>query len=95
MLTNRIDNAARATPDRAPVLLQARRDGRFVCIEIRDNGPGFEPSAAAHAFEPYRSGVGSTGLGLAVCKGIVEARGGSIELGPGPGGCVRLTLPIS
>src|SRR5262249_32977309 len=65
-----------------------------VRIAVRDNGPGFAPEQRAKLFEPfYTTKVRGTGLGLAICKRIVEAHGGRIEAGAGPGAEVILTLP--
>ncbi|HYE66187.1 MAG TPA: ATP-binding protein [Pyrinomonadaceae bacterium] len=68
-------------------------------IEVRDSGSGIAPEHRAHIFDPFfttkPAGTG-TGLGLAVCYGIITAHGGSIEIGPnnGRGTCVRVTLPV-
>lgn len=71
-----------------------------VVIEIADTGPGIDPAIADRVFDPFFTtkpqGVG-TGIGLAVSRGIVEAHGGSITLGPAPGGgaLCRITLPAA
>ena len=54
-----------------------------VCIAVEDNGPGVAPQVREHLFEPFvtTKEVGKgTGLGLAVCRGLVEAAGGTISL---------------
>jgi PAS domain S-box-containing protein len=75
----------------------AELDGReAVEVTIGDNGPGFGPEERQKAFEPfYTTKTKGTGLGLPLCKRIVEAHGGRIELGEhnGPGGVVIITLP--
>jgi signal transduction histidine kinase len=64
-------------------------------VSVRDNGPGFAPEQRSRLFEPfYTTKVQGTGLGLAICKRVIEAHGGQIEAGPGPGGEVLITLPI-
>ncbi len=64
---------------------------------ITDSGPGIPATVAARLFEPFvthgkREG---TGLGLSIVKGIVEAHGGTIALGPGPGAQFLIRLPRS
>ena len=50
-------------------------------MQIADNGPGFDPDILEHVFERFRRGDnrGSTGLGMAIAKSIVEAHGGSVS----------------
>ncbi len=74
------------------------RAGEIV-IDVADSGTGIAPEHRAHIFDPFfttkHAGTG-TGLGLAVCYGIITAHGGRIEVGPnnGRGTCVRVTLPV-
>ncbi len=71
-----------------------------VIVDIADTGPGIAPDTLAHVFDPFfttkPTGAG-TGLGLAVCYGIVTAHGGRIELAPnnGRGTVVRVSLPVA
>ena len=71
----------------------------FVRVEVRDDGPGVPPQVRAALFEPFvtTKEVGKgTGLGLAVCRGLVEGAGGTIRLaeeGAGRGACFVLELP--
>ena len=48
-------------------------------LEVEDRGPGIDPEVRPRLFEPFVSSRGSTGLGLAVCHGIVRDLGGTIE----------------
>ncbi len=94
---NLVDNALRHGPPEGPVLVEAGHDDTTVTIRVVDQGAGFSPGLAATAFEPYTRGDGAgpgAGLGLAICRGIVETHGGTIDLEPGPGGRVRVRLPI-
>ena len=64
---------------------------------VEDRGPGFPEAIRQHLFEPFQSGRGSLGLGLAVCLGIVVDHGGEIrveERDDGPGSRVRVLLPL-
>lgn len=68
-------------------------------IEISDDGPGVPDNVAARIFDPFftTKGVGEgTGLGLSVCKGMVEAHGGKLTVGttPGGGATFRAILPV-
>jgi signal transduction histidine kinase len=69
---------------------------REVQLEVEDTGPGLLPDARTHLFEPfYTTKVTGTGLGLSTSRRIVEAHGGTIEVGDAPGGgaCVRVRIP--
>lgn len=84
VLVNLLDNAAKYTPAGSAVILQARRREGCVVIELRDEGPGIPADELEHVFTKFhRLGKGDrrtpgTGLGLAVCRGFVEALGGTI-----------------
>jgi signal transduction histidine kinase len=77
--------------------------GGFVRIDVRDNGPGIAPADQQAIFDKFRQ-VGDplagkpqgTGLGLHICKRIVERLGGSIWVssGRGEGTCFSFTLPV-
>ncbi|HKB35591.1 MAG TPA: PAS domain S-box protein [Gemmataceae bacterium] len=73
----------------------ARIEGRpAVQIAVRDNGPGFDPEQRAKLFEPFfTTKLRGTGLGLALCKRAIEAHGGRIEVGDGPGAEIIILLP--
>jgi signal transduction histidine kinase len=81
------------------ILISARRaSDREVELEVRDTGPGVSPAAAGRLFEPFASEKESgMGLGLVICRGIVEAHGGRLWLETNqPGRCVfRFSLPIA
>ena len=77
-------------------LLTATTGERAVEIAVTDQGPGIEPSLAEHIFEPFQRGEGggSSGVGLAICRAIVEAHGGSISAGAANGGGAELSFTI-
>lgn len=82
---NLLENAEKYTPAETPIEIEARTDGDRVEIDVVDHGSGIPPSAEAAIFDKfYRGphvGVSGVGLGLPICKGIVEAHGGTIRAG--------------
>jgi signal transduction histidine kinase len=99
---NLLLNARDAMPDGGDLRIRLHHDrnSNELVIEIADTGPGILPEHRAHVFDPFYTtkpaGAG-TGLGLAVCYGIVTAHGGRIELAAnnGRGTCARVTLPVT
>jgi two-component system sensor histidine kinase KdpD len=96
---NLLDNAARYSPPGSAIEVAASVVGLKVVIEISDRGPGFAPGEEARAFDKFyrgrSAGVRGVGLGLAICRAIVQAHGGTItaENRPGGGATIRFTLP--
>lgn len=81
VLLNLLLNAADALAGQGTILLTCRNQGKTVRIEVQDNGPGLAPSVRERLFEPFvtTKEVGKgTGLGLAVCRGLIESAGGII-----------------
>ena len=87
--------AARATK----VSLSTERFATWAVIDVTDNGPGFDDEVLPHVFDRFRrgDGRGSSGLGMAIAKGIVLAHEGSIAATnrPDGGASVRILLPIA
>jgi two-component system NtrC family sensor kinase len=76
-------NAADAVGPRGHVRIAAERSELGVRLSIEDDGPGIDPKVVGRLFEPFvtTKEVGKgTGLGLAVCRGLVESVGGSINV---------------
>lgn len=101
VLANLLENALRHATAPGPVTLVARADGDRVLLSVADAGPGVPPEALPRLFDRLyrveaartRAGGGS-GLGLSICKSIVEAHGGTIEARAAAGGLeVAITLP--
>jgi K+-sensing histidine kinase KdpD len=87
VLTNLIENAVRHAVGSSTILVTARRSlpseaPDCVTVSVTDGGPGFSATARTQAFTFFKpSGVtGAEGIGLAVCKAIVEAHGGTISM---------------
>jgi two-component system sensor histidine kinase KdpD len=102
VLTNLLDNALKyATPD-ASVEVSARGvevEGRpMLEVIVADDGPGIVPEERERVFQAYVRGRGSCpsglGLGLALCRRIVEGHGGSLSLGERPGGGCRFAFSL-
>jgi len=98
VVTNLLENAARHSPPGSSVSVGARcLDGR-VEVWVADEGPGIDPAQVDDLFEPFQRGPGSesSGIGLAICKAIVEAHGGQIGVRPGldGGATFWFTLPV-
>ena len=103
VLDNLLGNAARHSPASAPIRIEAVREGAHVAVSVADEGRGLAPEALSRLFRRYApegdegGGVGG-GLGLAICKGLVEAHGGRIQAesgGPGRGARFTFTLPAA
>ena len=98
VLTNLLENAARHSPPGGEVIVSARAEGRQLVIAVSDDGPGVDPAQAELLFQPFRSGTiaGSSGIGLAICKAVVDAHHGEISVAASPDGGARfvVSLPI-
>jgi C4-dicarboxylate-specific signal transduction histidine kinase len=94
---NLLLNAGDATGGAGRVRVAGRLEAGQVIVEVDDSGPGLSPEVRNRAFDPFfttkEPGQG-TGLGLAVCHGIMASFGGSIEAGEAPGGGARFTLRL-
>ena len=98
VVTNLLTNARKYTPDGTTITVSAT-PGSF---SVHDDGPGFPPGLAEHAFERFARGdaartrgdAGGAGLGLALVQAIVTAHGGTVTLRSAPGDTrVTVTLP--
>jgi K+-sensing histidine kinase KdpD len=103
VLRNLYENAVKYSSNGGTILTTARAEGDAVFIRVTDEGVGIAPEHMAAVFERFRRvGSGSTvrgmGLGLYLCRGLVEAQGGRIEAsspGLGRGATFTVTLPIA
>jgi two-component system, OmpR family, sensor histidine kinase KdpD len=101
VLVNLLENALKYTPEGSRITLTAHANPSQLTVEIADNGPGLPPGDEERVFEKfYRAGANGrqagSGLGLTICRGIIEAHGGQIwAYNEKSGGAVfAFTLPI-
>jgi PAS domain S-box-containing protein len=101
ILYNLVENAVKYSPDKSTITVSARKDKKMVVTRVSDQGIGIPPediSRAFRLFERLGAGTGSQGLGLGlvVCKRLVEAQGGRIwvESEPDKGSTFSFTLPV-
>jgi NtrC-family two-component system sensor histidine kinase KinB len=99
VLDNLMDNAVRHAPKSGRIRLHARRHAERVIISIEDNGEGIAYGQQGRIFEPFVQvghKKGGAGLGLALCKEIVQSHGGRIGVysRPGQGTRFYMALPI-
>ena len=97
-MTNLLTNARKYTPAGTTITVSAKPGG----FAVHDDGPGFPPDLAEHAFERFARGdaartrgdAGGAGLGLALVQAIVTAHGGKVSLRSRPGDTeVTVSLP--
>jgi len=104
VLLNLLENAIKYSPDGGPVVLRVKsgENGRLR-LQVHDNGLGIPRGEQERIFEKfYRSdpqlarGVGGTGLGLYICRELVQRMGGEIEVEsePGKGSTFTVDLPV-
>ena len=98
VVTNILENAGRHAPPGSTVRIAARAKDAMVEVRIVDEGFGVPDWERERIFEPFRRGEGSrsSGVGLAICKAVVEAHGGTIGVGrtAGGGATFVFTLPV-
>ena len=102
VIGNLLSNAARHSPESSVIRVSAVRVCAHVEVSVADEGRGIPAESLPHLFRKFsrvqsEEQAGDTGLGLAICKGIVEAHGGRIHAesdGPGLGARFVFTLPV-
>ena len=103
ILYNLLENAVKYSPQGGEIRLFARTEGDYLVIGVADQGIGISPSGKDKLFEPFQRLHNSAfyrdrgaGLGLVVCRRLVEAHGGRIwvESEPGRGSTFFFTLPL-
>lgn len=101
VLANLIENAVKYTPSGTRIIVSARRDAGSLTVEVADEGPGLPAGVEERVFEKFyqaqrENAGGGVGLGLPICRTIVEAHGGSIRATNRPqgGASFVFTLPV-
>jgi two-component system sensor histidine kinase KdpD len=101
VLLNLLDNALKFSPPGSPIEIDGWVLDQQAWLTVTDHGPGFAPGEEEVVFEKLRRGSCSAtapgaGLGLAICRGIIQAHGGTIHAASRPrgGAQITLTLPI-
>ena len=103
VIGNLLSNAARHSPQSASIRVSAARDSMDVAVTVADQGSGIPAEQLPRLFRKFTHAEAveqpaNTGLGLAICKGIVEAHGGRIWAesgGPGQGARFTFTIPAA
>lgn len=100
ILYNLLSNAVKFTPHGGQVSVQAERNGRMVGVTVADTGVGISPDDQSKIFDRFYQASnksGGAGLGLAICKQLIELQGGSISVQsePGRGSRFHFDLPTS
>jgi signal transduction histidine kinase len=99
VFTNLLDNAVKHSPGASPVTVQMEADEDAVTVHVSDEGPGLPPGDRERVFERFVRGRGAsvagTGLGLHICRMIVEAHDGMIwaDSAEGQGAVFSVRLP--
>lgn len=101
VLANLLENALRHASPPGPIKVSARAEGGSIVLSVADAGPGVPPDTLPRLFDRlYRvetsrtRGNGGAGLGLAICKSIVEAHGGTIVARPSAAGGLEIALTL-
>ncbi|MCA9863121.1 MAG: DUF4118 domain-containing protein [Thermomicrobiales bacterium] len=101
VLLNLLENAVRHTPPRTAVEVTVCRTSDAVAFAVHDDGPGIPLTFQPYLFDrfyraPSKSQTPGSGIGLAICKGLVEAHGGTIRVAstPDAGTTFTFTLPV-
>jgi two-component system sensor histidine kinase KdpD len=96
---NLLENALKYAPPSTPIDIGASIEDHTLIVEVADRGPGLSAGEDTRIFEKFYRGMhthGGAGLGLTICRGIIEAHGGRIWAEPRDGGGARFrfTLPL-
>ena len=102
VITNLVSNAVKYSPQNTIITISAEKlSDQFIKVRVIDEGMGIPREASSHVFEAFqqldreKAGTQGAGLGLAICRGLIEAHGGRIWVDDhtGPGTTMSFTLP--
>jgi CheY-like chemotaxis protein len=103
VVANLLTNAAKYTPVGGHIVLEARRDGPDLVLEVRDDGTGIAPEMLPRIFDLFVQGrqsmdrgEGGLGIGLALVRNLIQLHGGTVSAqsaGPGKGSVFSVRLP--
>jgi two-component system sensor histidine kinase KdpD len=99
VLCNVLENACKYTPAQARIVIAAATRDAALAVTIRDDGPGLPEGREDALFGKFvrgerESSIPGVGLGLAICRAIVEAHGGAMRAYNDGGACFEFTLPL-
>jgi len=100
VMINLVRNAVEAMQEstRRALTITTARDENFALVSVSDTGPGLSQDVAASLFQPFvTTKEDGLGIGLSICRTIVEAHGGKLWMEPNPGGgtVFQFRLPIA
>lgn len=102
VMINLLDNALKYSPPGSPVEIQVKARGEYLTVNVEDRGMGIPEGDLAKIFDKFyriqheASTIPGTGLGLPICKSIIEAHGGNIQAEPRTGGgtIISFSIPV-
>jgi signal transduction histidine kinase len=98
LIINAVEAMSGVSEGSRELLIGTGKDGSSgVLVAVRDSGPGLSPESFGRLFDPfYTTKPGGMGMGLSICRSIVEAHGGRVWASrtAGPGAIVQITLPV-
>jgi signal transduction histidine kinase len=104
VLANLVNNAVKYSPQNTTITIETEKlSSEHIKVSVVDEGMGIPREARSHVFEAFqqldrdRVGTQGAGLGLAICRGLIEAHGGKIWVDEhaGKGATISFTLPIA
>ncbi len=98
LFINLLENAIKYTPESSPLTIRARVESATLVVELADQGPGIAEGDEERIFERFyrgaHQGKSSAGLGLAICRAIAEAHGGTLTARNDGGAVFEFRLPL-